>query len=106
MSPVFIHFVAGWDLGGGESEVITVALSQPGTGTVLDDSQARKCAKLLNIPLIGSLGLILRARRENLIPLAKPAIERLISVGLYIDPKTIAEVLAIDGEHSEARSKH
>jgi predicted nucleic acid-binding protein len=92
------HFVASWDLGRGEGEVITVALSQPGTGTVLDDSHARKCAKILEIPLIGSVGLILRAKRENLIPLARPSIERLISVGLFIDSKTISQVLRAVGE--------
>lgn len=91
--------VAGWDLGRGESEVITVTLSHPGSGAVLDDSQARKCAKVMDIPLIGSVGLIAWARRENLIPLAEPAIERLISVGLYIDPEIIVQVLKAIGEH-------
>ncbi len=79
--------VAGWDLGRGESEVISLGLRQPGTGVVLDDLQARKCARVMEVPLIGSLGLILRARRENLIPFAKPAIEKLVSVGLYVDPE-------------------
>ena len=92
------HFVAGWDLGRGESEVITVAVSQPGTGAVLDDAQARKCAKVLDIPLVGSVGLIVRARKENLIPLAKPAIEKLISIGLYIDSEIITQVLRSVGE--------
>ncbi|MFZ0930894.1 MAG: DUF3368 domain-containing protein [Syntrophobacteraceae bacterium] len=97
--PGINRLVAGWDLGRGESEVITVALSQPGTGVVLDDSQARKCAKVMDIPLIGSVGLIARAKRENLIPFAKPAIDKLISVGLYIDPEIIVRVLRAIGEH-------
>jgi predicted nucleic acid-binding protein len=97
--PGINRFVAGWDLGRGESEVITVALSQSGTGAVLDDSQARKCAKVMDIPLIGSVGLIARARRKNLIPFAKPAIEKLISAGLYIDPEIIARVLRAIGEY-------
>ena len=51
----------------------------------------------MDIPLIVSVGLIARARRQDLIPLAKPAIERLMSVGLYIDPEIIARILtAID----------
>ena len=98
--PEIDHFIAGWDLGRGESEVITVALNQPGTGVVLDDSQARKCVKVIDIPLIGSIGLIARAKRENLIPLAKPAIEKLLSVGLYMDSEIIEEMLRAIGEHS------
>jgi len=73
-------------------------VSQPGTGAVLDDAQARKCAKVLDIPLVGSVGLIVRARKENLIPLAKPAIEKLISIGLYIDSEIITQVLRSVGE--------
>jgi len=91
-------FVAAWDLGRGESEVITLALSRAETGAVLDDSQARKCAKVLEVPLIGTLGLILKATRENLIPSARLAIERLLSVGLYADPETIASLLKRIGE--------
>ena len=70
--------IAAWDLGRGESEVLTLALEKPGTGVVLDDLQARKCATLFDIPLIGSLGLILLAKRKGLLHLAKPEIERLI----------------------------
>jgi predicted nucleic acid-binding protein len=96
--PEINRFVAGWDLGRGESEVLTVALSQPGTGVVLDDSQARKCAKVMDIPLIGSIGLIIRAKREKLIPFAKPAVGKLVSAGLRIDPEIISQVLRAIGE--------
>ena len=55
--------IAAWDLGRGESEVLTLASERPGTGVVLDDLQARKYAVLLDIPLIGSLGLIVLATK-------------------------------------------
>lgn len=47
-------FVASWNLGKGESEVLTLATEIPESGVVLDDLQARKCSQILNIPLIGS----------------------------------------------------
>jgi predicted nucleic acid-binding protein len=50
--------IAAWDLGQGESEVLTLALEKDGAFVVLDDLQARKCAALFDIPLIGSIGLI------------------------------------------------
>ena len=101
--PEINSLVSGWDLGQGESEVITVALSQPGTGAVLDDSQARKCAMVMDIHLIGSIGLIARAKRENLISAAKPALQRLLSVGLYMDSKTLNQLLKALGESPSRR---
>lgn len=77
--------IAAWDLGQGESEVLTLALEKDGACVVLDDLQARKCAALFDIPLIGSIGLIILAKRKGLIDLAKPKIERLKAAGLHID---------------------
>jgi hypothetical protein len=47
--------IAAWDLGQGESEVLTLALEKDGACVVLDDLQARKCAALFDIPLIDDL---------------------------------------------------
>ncbi len=90
--------IAAWDLGRGESEVLTLALEKAGTGVVLDDLQARKCAALFDISLIGSLGFILLAKRKGLINLAKPEIERLKAVGLHIDSGMLTRILNRIGE--------
>jgi predicted nucleic acid-binding protein len=90
--------IAAWNLGQGESEVLTLALSTPGSGVVLDDLQARKCAILFDIPLIGSLGLIVLAKRKGFLHTAKPAIDRLIAVGLYFDPEMVTRILVAIGE--------
>ncbi|RKZ78421.1 MAG: hypothetical protein DRR19_26445 [Candidatus Parabeggiatoa sp. nov. 1] len=73
-------------------------MEQSGYGVVIDDLQARKCAIVLNIPLIGSLGLVIKAKREGLIEAAKPAIDRLITSGLYIEGQLIKDVLTVVGE--------
>ncbi len=91
--------VALWNLGQGESEVLTLALRKPGTGVVLDDFQARNCATLFDIPLIGSLGLIILAKRKGVIELAKPALDRLIANGLYINPVVLRQILDTIGEN-------
>lgn len=85
-------------MGRGESEVLTLALEKAGTGVVLDDLQARKCAALFDISLIGSLGFILLAKRKGLINLAKPEIERLKAVGLHIDSGMLTRILNRIGE--------
>jgi predicted nucleic acid-binding protein len=91
-------FVANWNLGDGESEVITLATENKGYGVVIDDLQARKCSQILNIPLTGSMGLLVRAKREGLLDAVKPAFDRLIAAGLYIDPELIKKVLCSIGE--------
>jgi len=90
--------IAAWDLGQGESEVLTLALEKPRTGVVLDDLQARKCAELFEIPLIGTLGLVVLAKRKGLITLAKPFIERLVAIGLYINSAILTRILVGVGE--------
>ena len=97
--------IAAWDLGQGESEVLTLALEKPRTGVVLDDLQARKCAELFEIPLIGTLGLVVLAKRKGLVPLVKPVIERLVAVGLYINSAILARILVGVGETDEKMKK-
>jgi predicted nucleic acid-binding protein len=92
--------IAAWELGPGESAVLSIALNMLETGVVLDDLQARKCAALFGLPIIGSLGLVLLAKRRGLLPLAKPAIEQIIRAGLYVQPALIHRVLKSIGETS------
>ena len=53
---------------------------------------------LFDIPLIGSLGLIVLAKRKGLLNLAKPAIEQLLAVGLHIDSVMLTRILIRIGE--------
>lgn len=36
--------IAAWDLGAGESAVLSLAKSEPGAWAVIDDGEARRCA--------------------------------------------------------------
>ena len=94
-----IHpMVAAWDLGQGESAVLSLALDNPNASVVLDDRQARKCADLMDIPKVGSLGLILAAKRNGYVEAARPGIERILDAGLHIDQSLVEEVLERIGE--------
>lgn len=88
------QFVAIWNLGLGESSVFNLALAKTHCGVVLDDLQARKCAKVLNLPLIGSLGLIVKAKKEGLVTHIQPCFDKLISAGLYVDKNLIQHILS------------
>ena len=87
-----------WDLGPGESAVLALARAEPGAIVVIDDQGARRCARSLEIPLIGTLGLVLRAKKEGRIPEARPVVERLRGSGMYLSDQVIKEALALVGE--------
>jgi predicted nucleic acid-binding protein len=57
--------VLAWKLGPGETSVLSWALAYPGTVAIVDDLEARRCAEVLEIPLIGTLGLVLRANAKG-----------------------------------------
>lgn len=87
-----------WDLGRGEAAVLAWAHSHPGTLAILDDAQARRCAKSLQVPLIGTLGIVLRARSAGLIPAARPVLKRLVAQGMYLSGEVIEKALALAEE--------
>ncbi len=60
---------------------------------VLDDAQGRKCARALGLPLIGTLGIVLRAKRLGQISSAAEVLRDLQEAGLHLDQQTIAVAL-------------
>ncbi|WP_295458793.1 DUF3368 domain-containing protein [uncultured Thiodictyon sp.] len=73
-------------------------LGQSGAVAVLDDAAARQCARSLGIPIVGTLGIVLAAKRMGWIAAARPLVERLLSDGLYLSPSLVIEALAEVGE--------
>jgi predicted nucleic acid-binding protein len=90
--------ISAWDLGQGESAVLTWALSHPGTIAVIDDFAARKYAQVLRIPVIGTLGLILLAKTRAWIPAARPVVEEVRRAGLYLSDDLVARILSVVDE--------
>ncbi len=48
--------VAAWNLGAGETAVLSHALAHPPLRAVIDDMDARRCAQTLGIPMLGTGG--------------------------------------------------
>ncbi|MFL6202822.1 MAG: DUF3368 domain-containing protein [Thermoanaerobaculia bacterium] len=90
--------VALWALGPGETSVLSWALAHAGTLAVLDDLAGRRCAEALEIPLIGTLGLVLRAKRRGDLPAARPVVERLREAGMYLSDSVLSRALVLVGE--------
>jgi predicted nucleic acid-binding protein len=90
--------IAALGLGDGESAVLAYALATPGSGVVLDDLAARSAAATMGIPLRGTLGVILLAKKLGLITQARPVVEQLRHSGMYLSEQVMNQALAQVGE--------
>jgi predicted nucleic acid-binding protein len=97
-SPPISDAIASWGLGPGESSVLAVAAASPGMTAIIDDLGGRKCAACLGIPVRGTLGIVLEAKRRGVIPRARPVLEDLIASGLYLRRHVLDEALRRVGE--------
>ena len=82
----------------GESQVISWAYKNPGFEAILDDRAARKCALSLKIPVRGTVGVILLAKKDGRLAKATPLLNQLIQVGFRIDPELIRTALRLAKE--------
>jgi predicted nucleic acid-binding protein len=96
--PATSDFVAAWGLGPGESSVISLVETIPDSTAVLDDLAARRCAGALRLNMVGSLGLLLMAKKAGLIPTIKEPLNAIVSAGLFISPQHLADVQRQAGE--------
>jgi len=87
-----------WDLGAGESAVLSLALEHPGSWVVLDDKLARQAAVHLNLPLLGTAGILLRAKNAGHLHAIRPVLSRLAALGFRLTPETAQYILDLAGE--------
>lgn len=97
-TPAIPHVVLVWDLHAGESAVLAVAREQPNSMAILDDQAARRCARVLNIPTQGTLGLILVAKHTGMVPAVRPVLSRLREEGMYMSHRLENQILEAAGE--------
>jgi len=77
--------VASWDLGLGESAVLSQVLLTPAnSAAIVDDRAARRCAQSLGLVTIGTGGLLIRAKRRGLISSVSQRIQALREAGLWL----------------------
>ena len=86
------------DLGPGETQVLMLALESRDAVVVLDDALARQVAEMLDLQLTGTLGLLLDAKRANLVSAVAPLLDRLQDLRFRLAPHTRAAVLKLAGE--------
>jgi uncharacterized protein len=82
----------------GEAETLALAIKVPAATILLDESAARAVAQELGI-LIGTLGLLLRAKQRGLVTEIAPLLRRLIVEGRFrVSPALVNATLQRAGE--------
>ncbi len=81
--------IVRWDLGPGETEVLSFALEQRAYIPVLDDLLAKKCAHSLDIPTLGTGAILILAKERGLIESVEDALRQLQKAGLWISEAII-----------------
>lgn len=92
--------IVAWNLGSGESEVLSYALNHPGVRAMVDNAAARRCAHTLGIPTLGSGGALVLAKRRGLITTISSSIQALRDAGLWLSDDLVSLLKQQAGEHT------
>lgn len=88
-------------LDAGESEAIAMSLEWPADLLIMDESSGRAMSRNLNIRITGTLGVLLKAKRDGEIPSLKSAMDRLVQdAGFFVSDRVRNTFLAEAGEES------
>jgi predicted nucleic acid-binding protein len=86
-------------LDAGEAEALALALQSPSSVLLLDEVAARAVAASLGIRVIGTLGLLVRAKQDDLIPQVAPLLRKLMVEGQFrVSPALVHATLKRAGE--------
>lgn len=76
----------------GEASVICMATDQQDYLMVLDDLKGRKVANELGLNFTGTLGVLVKTKRNGLIKELEPYVEKLIKGGIRISNQVLDEI--------------
>ena len=85
-------------LDSGEASVVQLALIKKVETVCIDETIGRRIARLYNLKVTGSLGILLRAKKEGYPVSLKQAIEKRQKKDIYLSSNLIKIVLKLAGE--------
>lgn len=89
-----------WNLGAGESEVLTYA-RQEKCSAVVDDRAARRCAQSLGIQTLGTGGILILAKGVGLVTSVEGELKKVIDAGLWLSDEMMDLILRTAGERTD-----
>lgn len=77
----------------GEAHSIVLALETNAEFLIIDEYRGRLIAEQRDVKIIGVLGILIKAKQNNIIPLVKPYIDKLVTIGFRLNPNLIRSIL-------------
>ena len=90
--------VSAASLDKGEAAVIQLAMEQGRLRVSIDELQGCRIAAALGLTVVGSLGLLARAKTLGIVPAIRPLIEKAMKEGIHYHPDLVNRVLTAVGE--------
>mgnify|MGYP000884225456 CR=1 FL=1 len=87
----------------GEAAAIPLAL-ELGAVLLVDDGAARQVATELGLSVIGSLGVLVAAKRAGHIDELAPVLDRMVALGMFVRPALRVRVLTLAGEDEAGKA--
>ena len=82
----------------GEAAVFALAKQLGARLVILDDKDARGYAKRIGLPVTGTVGILLEAKRRGFIDTIKPLLDVLLKNGVHLGASLVNEALQEAGE--------
>jgi predicted nucleic acid-binding protein len=82
----------------GEASAIALAIELVDSVVILDDYKARKVAESLGIQIIGTIGIIIKAKRNGIIESIKPFLQKIRQTDFRISDELEMRALEESGE--------
>ena len=82
----------------GEASVLALAEEHDARLVIIDERKARGYAQQIGLPLTGTIGVLLLAKKERLIDAIKPLLTTLHDNGLYLSASLIDKALQLADE--------
>ena len=82
----------------GEAEAIVLAQTVPASTLLIDEKKGRRLAKRMQVPLIGTIGILQKAKSVGAIPKLRPCLDQLRAHGMYLKQDFVNSVLRSVGE--------
>lgn len=94
--PVLRTLLTGLDAG--EAAALALARRENADLVLIDERRGRAAAKRLGLPVQGTLGVLVHAKRARAIERVEPLLHALIDVGFWISDDVVRRALEAAGE--------
>lgn len=85
-------------MGEGETEALALADEIEAKAVIVDDLAARRTARELGLRIVGTAGILVRAKQRGLIPAVRPVLDALLAAGFRLSAKVYGRILSAAGE--------